>query len=155
MAAFGAEAIPASGPIVPELAPLAHAMTNFMVPRNFEAGTIAVMKNDRLVLRQGFGWGDREKTSVVHPDAIMRLASVSKPLTGSAITKLVNAGKLSYATPIYALLGIQPLGGTLGDSRIPSITVQNLLDHKGGWDRNVGPVFDPVFSTIQISPRSV
>ena len=152
--AWGADPLPSSGPIVPELMPLAHAMTNFMGPRNFEAGTIAVLKDDRLVLRQGFGWRDRAKTVVIQPDSMMRLASVSKTLTGSAITKLVDSGKLAYSTPIYALLGIQPLGGTLGDARITKITVQQLLDHTAGWDRNVGPVFDPVFDTIQISQEA-
>ncbi len=146
--ACGADPLPSSGPFVPELTPLVHAMTNFMVPRNFEVGTIAVLKDDRLVLRQGVGWRDRAKTAVIQPDSLMRRASVSKTLTGSAITKLVDSGKLAYNTPVYALLGIQPLGGTLGDARITKITVQHLLDHTAGWDRNVGPVFDPVFDTI-------
>lgn len=144
-------ALPVSGPIVPELQPLADAMTNFMSPRSFEAGTIALMKDDLLVLRQGFGWQNQSKTAVIHPDAIMRLASVCKPLTGSAITKLVKDGRLSYDTKVYSLLGLEPFGGVLGDSRITNITIRQLLDHTAGWDRGVGPVFDPVFSTLQIS----
>src|ERR1017187_7775258 len=38
---------PGSGPIVPELAPLEQAMTNFLAVHNFEAGTLALMKDSR------------------------------------------------------------------------------------------------------------
>ncbi len=47
-----AATLPESGPIVPELQAFADAMTNFMSPRNLNAGTIAVMKEDLLILRQ-------------------------------------------------------------------------------------------------------
>jgi CubicO group peptidase (beta-lactamase class C family) len=144
---------PASGPIVPELAPLEYAMTNYLATHGFRAGTIALMYNSKLVFRQGYGWKDTNFTSVIHPDNLFRLASVSKMLTASAIYKLVDAGKISTSTPIYSYLGIQPWGGVLGDSRITNITVQNLLDHSGGWDRGTSPVGDPVFSTIEISQQ--
>lgn len=142
---------PASGPIVPELAPLEQAMTNYLVTHHFEAGTLALMHDSKLVLRQGYGWRDTNLGIVIHPDNLFRLASVSKMFTASAIQKLVNAGKITTGTKIYSYLGIPPWGGVLGDSRITNITVQNLLDHSGGWDRGTSPVGDPVFDTIQIS----
>src|SRR5258708_18181396 len=43
---------PGSGPIVPELAPLEQAMTNFLVTRRFEAGTLALIHDSKLVFRQ-------------------------------------------------------------------------------------------------------
>src|SRR5215469_995888 len=113
---------PASGPIVPELAPLEYAMTNYLATHEFRAGTIALMYNSRLVFRQGYGWRDTNFTTVIHPDNLFRLASVSKMLTASAIYKLVDEGNISTSTPIYSYLGIQPWGGVLGDSRIANIT---------------------------------
>jgi CubicO group peptidase (beta-lactamase class C family) len=142
--------LPASGPTVPELAPLEQAMTNCMVTNNFKAGTIALMKNSRLVFRQGYGWRDTNLSVVIHPDNIFRLASVSKPITISAITKLVNDGKLTMNTKVYSFLGIQPWGGVLGDSRITNITVQNLIDHSGGWYGG-GSGGEWVFRTIDVS----
>jgi N-acyl-D-amino-acid deacylase len=124
-----------------------------MSTHGFESGTLALMKDTKLVLRQGFGWRDRNLTIPAHPDNLFRLASVSKTITESAITKLVNTGKLTMSTKVYAYLGIQPWGGVLGDSRITNITVQNLVDHSGGWNRAVSPVGDPVFNTIQISTQ--
>jgi CubicO group peptidase (beta-lactamase class C family) len=140
-----------SGPIVPELAPIEQAMTNFLAAHQFEAGTLALMRGSKLVFRQGYGWRDANLTRVIHPDNLFRLASVSKMLTESAIYKLVDAGKITGNTLIYDYLGIPPWGGVLGDNRITSITVQNVVDHKGGWDDTISPVGDPVFRTIEIS----
>src|SRR6188768_4082400 len=96
--------LPASGPIVSELAAIQQAITNFMTTHNFEAGTIALMKNSKMVLRQGYGWRDTNKTMVLHPDNLFRLASVSKPITGSAIKKLVSAGQISTSIKVYSYL---------------------------------------------------
>jgi len=142
---------PGTGPVVPELALLESAMTNFLIAHNFDAGTLALMKDSKLVFRQGYGWRDAHFTTVIHPDNLFRLASVSKMLTASAIYKLVAAGKITPGTKIYDYLGIPPWGGTLGDSRITNITVQHLLDHAGGWNQSTSPVGDPMFRTIQVS----
>jgi CubicO group peptidase (beta-lactamase class C family) len=142
---------PGSGPIVPELAPLEQAMTNFLAAHNFEAGTLALMKDSKLVFRQGYGWRDTNFTAVIHPDNLFRLASVTKTLTSSAIYQLIAAGKFNTNTAIYSYLGIPPWNGVLGDNRITNITVQNLLDHSGGWNQYTSPVRDPIFRTIQIS----
>lgn len=142
-----------TGPIVPELVPLEEAMTNFLASHQFEAGTIALMHSSRLVFRQGYGWRDSNLTKVIHPDNLFRLASVSKMLTESAVYKLIDAGKLTTNTLAYSYLGIPPWGGVLGDNRINSITVQNLLDHKGGWDDSISSFGNAVFRTIEISTQ--
>jgi CubicO group peptidase (beta-lactamase class C family) len=144
----GVPATPGTGPIVAELLPLQQAMTNFLIYHHFEAGTIALMYNDKLLLRQGYGYRESNYTTVIHPDNLFRLASVSKMLTSSAITQLINQGKIATNTAVYAYLGIPPWGGVLGDSRIPNITVQELLDHSGGWNYPSG---GPEFDTIEIS----
>jgi CubicO group peptidase (beta-lactamase class C family) len=142
---------PGSGPVVTELAPLEQAMTNFLAAHQFEAGTLALMHDSKLVFRQGYGWRDTNFSKVIHPDNLFRLASVTKTLTASAIYKLIAAGNFTTNTTIYAYLGIPPWNGVLGDSRITNITVQHLLDHAGGWNQITSPVHDPVFRTIQIS----
>ena len=142
---------PGTGPVVPELAALEQAMTNFLATHSYEAGTLALMKDSKLVFRQGYGWRDTNFNSVIHPDNLFRLASVTKMLTASAIYKLIAAGKFTTNTQIYAYLGIPPYNGVLGDTRITNITVQQLLDHAGGWNSGVSPVGDPMFHTIQCS----
>jgi len=143
-------ATPGSGPVVPELAGLEQAMTNYMASHGFEAGTLALMKNSKLVFRDGYGWLNTNKTSVIHPDNLFRLASVSKTITGCAIRKLMNAGAISSSTKVYSYLGIPPWNGNLGDTRITNITVQHLLDHQGGWTGG-GSGSEAVFQTVSIS----
>jgi CubicO group peptidase (beta-lactamase class C family) len=150
---WGRAQIYGSGPIVPEMAPFESAMTNFLISHGFESGTLALMHGSKLVFRQGYGWRDRNLTKVIHPDNLFRLASVSKMLTESSIYKLVDAGTITTNTLIYSYLNIPPWGGTLGDSQIPTITVQNVVDHKGGWDDAISPVGDPVFKTVEISSQ--
>jgi CubicO group peptidase (beta-lactamase class C family) len=142
---------PGTGPVVPELAPLEQAMTNFLTTHKFEAGTLALMKDSKLVFRQGYGWRDTNFSTVTHPDNLFRLASVTKMLTASSIYKLIAAGKLTTNTKVFDYIGIPPWNGTLGDSRITNITIQNLLDHSGGWNQYTSPVGDPVFHTITAS----
>jgi CubicO group peptidase (beta-lactamase class C family) len=155
----GVAATPVSGQIVPELSALRAAMTNYLLFRHFEAGTIALRYNGLLVLRDGYGYRDSNYTTVIHPDNLFRLASVSKALTASAMKNLVAAGKLTTNTPVYAFLGIKPWNNVLGDNRITNITVQELFDHSGGWDNSangsshLGSSFDPEFNTIQISQQ--
>lgn len=148
---FTFQKIMPTGPVVPELAALDQAMTNYLVGHAFKAGTLALMKNSKLVFRQGYGWRDTNLVTSTHPDNLFRLASISKPITGCVIRKLLNAGSITTGTKVYSYLGIAPWGGTLSDNRITNVTVQHLLDHKGGWNRDVSPVGDPVFRTIQIA----
>src|ERR1039458_4319201 len=140
----------ASGPIVPELAPIEQIMTNSILNRGIYSGTIALMKNSLLVLREGYGWRDSNLTQVIYPDNLCRLASVSKTITISALRNLANNGQLNLSTHVYNYLGIPPFGGVLGDSRITNITVQNLIDHAGGWSTNSS---GPVFNTVSVSAQ--
>ena len=55
---------PGTGPIVPELAPLEQAMTSFLAAHNFSAGTLALMKDSKLVFRQGYGWQSWSQSTV-------------------------------------------------------------------------------------------
>jgi N-acyl-D-amino-acid deacylase len=143
--------LPSTGPIVPELALLEQVMTNAMANHQVNAATVALMKDDKLVFRQGYGWANKHLTAVTHPDQPFRLASVSKMLTSSAITKLVNEGVISNDTTVYSYLGIPPWGGVLADNRITNITVAELLNHSGGWDTTVSPVGE--FSSLEISQQ--
>ena len=143
---------PGSGPIVPELAPLESAMTNFLAAYNFEAGTLALMHDSKLVFRQGYGWRDTNFTAVIHPDNLFRLASVSKTITASAIYKLIGAGKFTTNTTIlndrvidptrqFSLELISASGGAwLGDK---VTTVVSILDTNTPPNFIGQPVFLP------------
>ncbi len=140
---LGVAQLPESGLYVPELDVFDQAMQNFMQTNGIEAGVLGVMKNGNIVYLRGFGWRDHTHTTPLPENAMMRLASVTKPVTAAGIQKLIDARMIdpldfafSLQQPAPGLLEYDPFGG-LGDSRLRSITVQHLLTHTGGWDRAV------------------
>lgn len=141
--------IPVSGAPVPQLEVFDRAIVKFMRDRNIPAGTLAVMKNGRLLLAHGYGYSNHTRKQITPPESLMRIASVSKPITAAAIKKLMREGKISANTKVFSMLGILSANGKLGDSRLKDITIQHLLDHKGGWDREA--TFDPMFRSIEIA----
>ena len=116
------------------------AMKTFMQMRNIPGGTLAVTKDSRLVYARGYRW-DGYNVDAVNPTWLFRIASVTKPLTSMAIMRLVQEGALHLSDHLTTLLS-----GTLPaplDSRMNNITVLNLLQHTGGWNRDT--TFDPMF----------
>ncbi len=127
--------LPTSGAFVAGLAGFDDAVLDFMGRRNIRAGTVAVMRGGRVMLSRGYGWYDEAATRPIAPDALFRLASVTKGITNAAIMRLVAEGHLSLSAKVFPLLGIAPLpAGAAADSRLNDITVQHLLEQKGGWN---------------------
>jgi len=101
-------------------------------------GSLAVSVNGRIVLARGYGLADREKMIPVQPTTVFRLASLAKPLTAAAILQLVEAGRFRLDDAVIPLLGeIGPRPGAITDPRVHRITVRHLLQHTGGFDRDV------------------
>src|SRR5439155_9302611 len=74
-----------------------------------------------------------------------RIASLSKPITGAAIDALVGRGKLSLHDKVFELLKLPPPpAGSTPDPRLKRITIENLLQHRGGWDKKAAgdPTYD-------------
>jgi N-acyl-D-amino-acid deacylase len=141
--------IPITGDDVPAaLKPFDDAVIAFMATRKIEAGALAVMHQNKLVLSHGYGTMDG--TAPVPPNALFRIASISKTITAAAVRKLIAENKLSASGKAYQIIGLQPQIGTSIDPRIYQITVQQLLDHKGGWD-SAASGFDPVFESRAIA----
>jgi N-acyl-D-amino-acid deacylase len=141
--------LPVSGTAVPSLAGFDRAMQEFMQERGIPGGTLAVMKNGRLVLARGYGFADPERTRVIAPDTPFRIASLTKPITAAATRQLIRAGKLRFTTKVFPLLGVTPPQGQQPDPRLKDITVQHLLEHRGGWDGKI--TFDPMFHSREIA----
>lgn len=126
------------------LAGLDAMLAKFMEEHKPPGASVAVSYHGRLVYARGFGLADVEKKEPVQVDSLFRLASISKPFTSAAVMRLVQAGKLKLDDKVFPLLKLEPLlkdGDTL-DPRWHDITVQQCLQHTGGWDRSKG--FDPM-----------
>jgi len=139
-----AQAPPVTGKKVPGYEPVDQAMQEFMTRIGAQAGAVAISKDGQLLFSHGYGWSDKAKSKPTQPDALFRIASVSKPITAAAIKNAIRAKELSFDTKAIEFIGIKPPSGKeIADPRILTITVRQLLNHRGGWDRDKS--FDPVF----------
>src|SRR5262245_42302840 len=55
---------------------------------------VLLIKNRKTVLHEAVGFKDRERGVALEPGTICCIRSMSKPLTGTAIQMLIEAGKL-------------------------------------------------------------
>ena len=142
--------MPTSGTAVPELASFDRVLTTLMGKWGIPGGSIAVVKDGRLVLARGYGYANAEAKEPVAPDALFRIASVSKPITAVAVLRLAEQGKLDLDARAFALLpNLTPPSGSTVDPRLDNVTVRQLLSHLGGWDRDRS--YDPMFRSTQIA----
>lgn len=109
-------------------------------------GALAVARHGRLVMARGYGLADVDAKSPVEAGSLFRIASISKPITAVAVLKLVQDGRLDLDAKAFTLLDID-LGQA--DPRLVEITVRQLLQHTGGWDREKSG--DPMFRASDIS----
>ncbi|MBO2447312.1 beta-lactamase family protein [Actinomadura barringtoniae] len=133
-----------SGSALAGLSGFDSTLKSFMQARNIPAGQLAVVRKGKLVLTRGYTWSG-STTLNAQPTSLFRIASLSKPLTATAVLRLVQDGKLKLTDSAATLLGLS----TTADPRLKSVTVLRLLQHLGGWDRNITP--DPMFQDKTIA----
>jgi CubicO group peptidase (beta-lactamase class C family) len=146
----GDRGAPVTGKPAPELASFDRTVLGLMAKWKIPGGSVAVVKDGRLVLAHGYGWADRESHEPVAPGSLFRIASLSKSLTSAAILKLVEEGKLRLDDKAFEILGdLQPRPGATINPELRKITLRHLLQHSGGWDRDQS--FDPMFQSREIA----
>jgi N-acyl-D-amino-acid deacylase len=128
--------IPITGAAVQGMTSYDQTITDFMRKFSIPGGAVAVMRAGRLIYARGFGYADVENKTPVQPDALFRIASVSKPITSAAIMKLVEEGRLELDDRVAPFIAhLTPAPGATVDPRWEQITIRHLLNHTGGWDR--------------------
>jgi CubicO group peptidase (beta-lactamase class C family) len=115
--------------------------------RTIPGASFALTRNQKLIIARGYSW-ITDVEAPVDTGSLFRLASISKTLTGAAIVRLEQDGKLSLRDKIVDLIAMP---GTIADARVRDITVEHLLHHIGGWETRPGVSDDPMSNDIQIS----
>ena len=141
----GGGKIPATGKADPDLASFDRILPQILRENDVPGVAAAVAKDGKIVYSRGFGYSDLEKKEPVEPDALFRIASISKPITAVAVIQLVERGKLGLEDKVFDVLGLKaPEGAKVKfDERWKNVTILHLLQHRGGWDRDKS--FDPLF----------
>lgn len=126
-------------------------MLKFMEAYNVPGGQLAITYHGRLVYNRGFGFANIATRDSVYPNDIFRVASVSKPITSLACMKLFEQGLLNLDAKVFGKGGIlnEAIYQTILDPLDTNITVRMLLQHSGGWNRDISG--DPMFDAYNIA----
>jgi CubicO group peptidase (beta-lactamase class C family) len=87
--------------------------------------SVTVAASNEIVFSTALGMADLEQNIPLRTASVHRLASLSKPITGTIIMDLVSQGKLSLDAPIRRYLPELPEAYT-------DVTLRHLLDHQSG-----------------------
>ncbi|WP_239514337.1 serine hydrolase [Streptosporangium sp. 'caverna'] len=135
-----------SGVVPAALAVFDTAMKTFITERKISCAQLAVAKKGKILLARGYRFRNGSPIPPpVTPTSLFRIASLSKHITSAAIMRLVQDGKLSLSAPVTTLLGLS----ATADPRLQQVTVLRLMQHLGGWDRDVS--VDQLWIDHQIS----
>jgi CubicO group peptidase (beta-lactamase class C family) len=117
------------------------------IQRHIDAGEISgavtlVVRRGRLVHLEAHGLMDIESKRPMEKDAIFRIASMSKPVTGVAVMMMLEEGKLHLNDPVSKYLPefknakVAIARGNSGESYlVPAdrdLTIRDLLTHTNG-----------------------
>lgn len=143
----GAADPPKTGKGKAEFEPLDKVVLDFMATLDAQSATVAVSKDGKVLHSRGFGYadGDKKKTPTP-PDALLRIASCTKPITAALVKHAVADRKLALDAKAVELLGLKLPKGA--DARLADITVAHLLAHQGGWEWE--KTFDPMFQIAEV-----
>jgi CubicO group peptidase (beta-lactamase class C family) len=139
--------VPITGKKTPGVEAIDRVMLMYLERIGCSTATVAVARGGVLIHSRGYGWSDKARTVPAQPDTLIGIASCEKPITAAAIRQLARAGRLDLKGSLFKQLKIAP-HGIVVDPRIWQITIENLLDHKPGWQGR------PIDTALQDAKRS-
>jgi CubicO group peptidase (beta-lactamase class C family) len=98
-----------------------------MVARHVIGAEILVLVDGKVVLHQAMGWADRDDLVPMERNSIFRLASMTKPVIGTAALKLVEEGRIGLDEPVGTYLEAFQAEASR------EITVRQLITHRSGF----------------------
>jgi CubicO group peptidase (beta-lactamase class C family) len=104
---------------------VARALREFDVP----GAGVAVVKDGRLVLARGYGVRRLGEATPVDGATLFAIASNTKAFTAAALATLVDAGKLTWDTPVREVM---PSFALYDPYVTHEITIRDLLSHRSG-----------------------
>jgi len=123
--AANAQAAPATASVAALSAAQIEAAVGQYYKPNEPGAVILVAKDGKTIFRKAYGLADAAKGTPMTADMQLRLGSITKQFTSTAILLLVDEGKIKLDDDITRFLPDYPTKGK-------RITVENLLNHTSG-----------------------
>lgn len=103
----------------------AQLVESFMRQKSIPGLSVAVTHKNQLLWSRGFGFADLENRVQMWPNTMMRIASISKPITAVALGLLWESGDLDWDAPVRKYVPAFP------EKKWP-FTVRQLASHQAG-----------------------
>lgn len=136
-----------SSDLAPKLAKIEEALEKKYKELHIPGIAIAIVKDDQIIYKKGFGLRDVEKKLPVTPETLFAIGSSSKAFTAMSVMMSVDEKKLALEDAPRKYLPYFRLHDSDTDSRI---TLRDLLSHRSGLPRT-----DYCWYTGVLSPEEV
>lgn len=103
---------------------------------------VAVIKGDRVIWAEAFGYADLERKIKATPDSIYILASVSKPITATGLMILKDQGLIDLDAPANKYLPGPKLKAYVGSA--DAMTIRKIANHTSGLPLHYSFFYDGV-----------
>jgi D-alanyl-D-alanine carboxypeptidase len=107
------------------LIPTMDALAASAFPNDRPGAIVLAAKDGRAVFKRAYGLADLEFSTMLEPDMLMRIGSVTKQFTAGVILRLEELGKLRVTDTVSTHLPDYPQTGRV-------ITIEHLLTHTSG-----------------------
>lgn len=111
---------------------------NHFIDRKEVAGIVtAVVTREKVVALDAFGHANIADNTPMKPDTVFWIASMTKPITATAVMMLQDEGKLSVEDPVGKYVSeLKDLKTT--DGKLANVTLRHLLTHTAGMGEATG-----------------
>jgi CubicO group peptidase (beta-lactamase class C family) len=114
-----------------KLAQIPTRMQGYVADKTIAGAVTVVATKDQIVRLDAIGLADVANDVAMKPDAVFWIASMTKPVTATAILMLQDEGKLSVDDPVAKYLPeLAALKGP--DGKPANVTLKHLLTHTSG-----------------------
>lgn len=122
---------------------------------NLPGLSVGIVFDQDLIWSKGFGFGDVDKKTLMSPQTIFRIASVTKLFTCMAIMQLRDQEKLQLDDPVEKYLSWFKIKNRFPDA--PTITIRQLMTHTSGlpreaafpyWTDHKFPTLDQIMESL-------
>ena len=124
---------------------------SYVTAKLAEAGVpgaaVAVVQNGEVVFQQGFGVREIGQPDPVTADTLLRIGSVTKSFSSLLTATLVDAGRLSWETPLVDLL---PAFAVADPDLTPRLTARDAFCACTGLPRRD---FEFIFNAFELTPE--
>lgn len=104
--------------------------------RQIAGAVVVVIRDDVVLLEQGYGFADMAARRAMTPDTPMRIGSITKLITALAVMRLVGEGRIALDDDVARYLDFE-MAAAPNDA---PVTLRRLLSHQAGFADRIGGI---------------